>query len=125
MLKATLCPSPIVPSTFSTGTGTLSSMSAVVDEPSSPSFRSSDPLTTPMRSFDQERREPLAVHLGEDGEEIGEAAVGDPDLLAVEHVVPAIRRQPRRRARGQRVGAGSGSVSAYAPISSALASRGR
>ena len=48
MLKATLCPCPIVPSTFSTGTGTLSSMSGVVDEPSSPSLPSSFPLTTPI-----------------------------------------------------------------------------
>ena len=48
MLNATLWPSPIVPSTFSTGTFTLSSISAVVDDPSSPSFFSSEPLTTPM-----------------------------------------------------------------------------
>ena len=48
MLNATLWPSPIAPSTFSTGTGTSSSISAVVDEPSSPSFRSSAPLTTPI-----------------------------------------------------------------------------
>ena len=48
MLKATLWPSPIVPSTFSTGTCTLSSINTVVDEPSSPSFFSSAPLTTPM-----------------------------------------------------------------------------
>ena len=48
MLKATLCPWPTVPSTFSTGTRTLSKMSAVVDEPSRPSFGSSRPLTTPM-----------------------------------------------------------------------------
>src|SRR5947209_7855927 len=34
--------------------------------------------------LDEERRELIAVHLGEDDEEIGEAAVGDPHLLAVE-----------------------------------------
>ncbi len=38
----------MVPSTFSTGTLTLSSISAVVEEPSSPSLISSRPLTTPM-----------------------------------------------------------------------------
>ena len=48
MLNATLWPSPIVPSTLPTGTFTLSSISTVVDEPSSPSFFSSAPLTTPM-----------------------------------------------------------------------------
>ena len=47
-LNATLCPWPIVPRTFSTGTFTLSSISAVVDDPSSPSLISSRPLTTPM-----------------------------------------------------------------------------
>ena len=47
-LNATLWPCPIVPSTFSTGTLTLSSISAVVDDPSSPSLISSRPLTTPM-----------------------------------------------------------------------------
>ena len=47
-LKATLCPWPIVPRTFSAGTFTLSSISAVVDEPSRPSLISSRPETTPM-----------------------------------------------------------------------------
>ena len=57
MLNATLWPWPIVPSTFSTGTFTLSSISAVVDDPSRPSLFSSRPLTTPMRALDEERRE--------------------------------------------------------------------
>ncbi len=47
-LNATLCPCPIVPRTFSTGTFTLSSISAVVDDPSRPSLISSRPLATPM-----------------------------------------------------------------------------
>ena len=55
----------------------------------------------------------LAVDLREDGEEIGEAAVRDPHLLAVEDVVPA---RPRVSVavvlRGQRVGPDCGSVSA-------------
>ncbi len=34
--------------------------------------------------LDEERREELRVHLGKDDEEVGEAAVGDPHLLAAE-----------------------------------------
>ena len=41
-------------------------------------------------ALDEERGELLAVDLREDGEQIGEAAVGDPHLLAVEQVVPAV-----------------------------------
>ncbi len=104
MLNATLWPSPIVPRTFSTGTGTSSSISAVVDEPSSPSFCSSAPLTHAHRALDDEGGELLAVDLREDGEEIGEPAVGDPRLLAVQHVMAAVGRKPRRGPRGERVG---------------------
>jgi hypothetical protein len=38
----------MVPRTFSTGTCTSSSISGVVEDPSSPSFTSSRPLTTPI-----------------------------------------------------------------------------
>jgi hypothetical protein len=31
----------------------------------------------------------VAVHLGEDDEHVGEAAVGDPHLLAVQHQLPS------------------------------------
>ena len=41
-------------------------------------------------ALDEEGRELLPFRLRENNEEIGEAAVGDPHLLAVEHVVPAI-----------------------------------
>ena len=81
MLKATLWPSPIVPRTFSTGTWTLSSISAVVDEPSSPSLLLVAAAHDAHAALDEERRELLAVDLREDGEQIGEPAVGDPGLL--------------------------------------------
>ena len=102
MLNATLWPSPIVPSTFSTGTFTSSSISAVVDDPSSPSF-SRRPAHHPHRALDEERGELLAVDLGEDGEQIGEAAVRDPHLLAVEQIVPAVVAEHGGGLRGERV----------------------
>ena len=46
-LKAILCPLPISPSTFSTGTFASSRMSCVVDDPLMPSFLSSGPGDTP------------------------------------------------------------------------------
>ena len=126
MLNATLWPSPIVPSTFPTGTCTLSSISTVVDEPSSPSFFSSAPLDDAHAALDDERGELLAVDLGEDGEDVGEAAVGDPRLLAVEDVVLAVRGQPRGRLGRERVGAGVRLGQARRRRSArALASRGR
>ena len=48
------------------------------------------------RPLDDERGELLAVDLGKDDEDVGEAAVGDPHLLAVQH--EAAVRLPRRRA---------------------------
>ena len=48
------------------------------------------------RALDDERGELLAVDLGEDDEQVGEAAVGDPHLLAVQH--EAAVGLPRRRA---------------------------
>ena len=80
MLKATLCPWPTVPSTFSTGTRTLSKMSAVVDEPSRPSFGSFSRPLTPMSRLDDESSKLLAVNFSENGEHVSEAAVGDPHL---------------------------------------------
>jgi gluconate 5-dehydrogenase len=57
-------------------------------------------------ALDDESRELFTVHLGEDGEDVGERAVGDPGLLPVERVEPAISGQPRGRSRRQGVGAG-------------------
>src|SRR5262249_18309718 len=42
------------------------------------------------RALDQECRNFLPFYLGEDGEEIGRPAVGDPHFLAIEDVVRAI-----------------------------------
>ena len=90
MLNATLCPSPIVPSTFSTGT-------AHVVEHQHRRRRAVEAELLFVRAahhahaaLDDERGELLAVDLGEDGEQVGEAAVGDPRLLAVEHVVTRV-----------------------------------
>ena len=55
------------------------------------------------RALDQERGELLAVDLGEDGEEIGEAAVGD-ELLHAAQAVAAVGRD-RLRLRAERVAA--------------------
>ena len=59
------------------------------------------------RALDEERRELLAVDLGEDDEEVGEAAVGDPDLLAGQRPA-AVRLARRLRARAERVRSGAG-----------------
>ena len=50
-------------------------------------------------ALDQEGGELLAIDLGEDGEQVGEAAVGDPHLLAVEHVVLCRPRESTARVR--------------------------
>ena len=85
MLNAILWPLPISPSRFSAGTGASCRMTGVVDEPCRPILCSSLPLLTPRkRALDDEGGEVLAVHLGEDDEDVGEAAVGDPHLLAVQ-----------------------------------------
>ena len=63
--------------------------------------------------LDDERGEFVAVDLGEDGEHIGEAAVGDPRLLPVQDVVAC---RPRRAGPSSCAGSASepecGSVSA-------------
>ena len=46
-LKAILCPLPISPSTFSTGTRASSRITEVVEEPLMPIFFSSGPMVTP------------------------------------------------------------------------------
>ena len=51
-------------------------------------------------------------HLGEDGVEVGDAAVGDPHLLAVEHVVGAVGRKRGAGTDVHGVGAGAGFESA-------------
>ena len=58
-------------------------------------------------ALDDEGGELLAVDLGEDDEDVGEAAVGDPHLLAVQDEA-AVRLPRRPRARAERVGPGAG-----------------
>src|ERR1039458_4784117 len=59
-------------------------------------------------AFDQEGRKLLAIHLGEYREQIGEAAVGDPHLLAVEDVVLPVGRKHRPRAAVHGIAGGGG-----------------
>ncbi len=56
--------------------------------------------------LDQKRGELFAVDFGEDGEQVGEAGVGDPHLLAVENVMLAVWRKLGAGAAIQCVGAG-------------------
>ena len=75
-----------------------------------PIFFSSAPLDDAgERALDEERREFLAADFGEDGVEIGRAAVGDPHLLAVEDVVLAVGAQvgARRAASASEPACGS------------------
>ena len=58
--------------------------------------------------LDQKCGELFAVDLGEDGEQVGEAGVGDPHLFAVEDVVLAVGRKLGAGAAIQGVGAGRG-----------------
>ena len=58
------------------------------------------------RALDDEGGEVLAVDLGEDDEDVGEAAVGDPHLLAVQDEA-AVGLSRRARLRAERVGAGA------------------
>ena len=58
-------------------------------------------------ALDEERREVLAVHPGEDDVEVGEPAVGDPHLLAVEDEA-AVRLARRAGPGPERVRAGAG-----------------
>ena len=55
------------------------------------------------RTLHQEGGEFLAIYLREDCEQVGEAGVRDPHLLAVEDVVLAIGRKRGARAAVQRV----------------------
>ena len=58
-------------------------MTGVVDEPCRPSLCSSFPLVTPPNARSTMKAEKmLAVDLGEDDDDVGKAAVGDPHLLA-------------------------------------------
>ena len=72
-----------------------------------PIFFSSAPWTDAGEgALHQKRGELLAADLGEDREQIGRAAVGDPHLLAVEDVVRAVGAEVGAGAGGQRIGAG-------------------
>ena len=100
-------PRPISPSTFSTGTLTLSKIDgrggAALDAHLLFFGAAGDAAE---RALHQERGELLAADLGEDGEQIRRAAVGDPHLLPVEDVVRAVGAEVGAGARGQRIGAG-------------------
>ena len=104
MLKAILWPCPIVPSTFSAGTAQSSRMSGQVELPRMPSLCSSGPTVRPgaLRST-RKRGELLAVDLGEHGEQIGEAGVGDELLGAGEAIGLAVGGEHRLGLGGQRV----------------------
>ena len=54
-------------------------------------------------TFQNKAGEFLAVHFGEDGQHVGETAVGDPHLLTVQNPMLAVRAQPRGGFRAQRV----------------------
>ena len=56
-------------------------------------------------AFHQKSRELVAVDLGEDGEEVGAAAVGDPHLLTIQHVVSSVGGKVGAGLGGQSVGA--------------------
>ena len=111
MLNATLCPSPIVPEHV------LDRHLHIVEhqrgrrravEPELVLVGAADHAHA---ALDDEGGEVLAVDLGEHGEDVGEAAVGDPQLLAAEAVELAVRRQrgggARRRAHPSRLRARS------------------
>ena len=55
-----------------------------------------------------EAREFIAIHLGKDDVEVCKTGIGDPHLLAVEDVEPAVFRQIRTRLGSQGIGAGGG-----------------
>src|SRR5207244_3554821 len=54
-------------------------------------------------ALDDERREMGAVDLEEHDEDVGEAAVRDPHLAAVDDVVPLVRREARASPGAERV----------------------
>ena len=54
-------------------------------------------------ALDDQGGELVSVHLEEDHVDVGEAAVGDPHLPAVDDVVPAVLAQARDGLRAQRV----------------------
>ena len=58
--------------------------------------------------FDQEGGELLAIHLGKYREQVGESAIGDPHLLAVQDVVTAVGREHRPRAAVHGIATGGG-----------------
>ena len=62
-----------------------------------PILCSSAPMENPGKvSFDQECGELFAVDLGEDGEQVGKAGVGDPHFFAVQNVMLAIGESSAR-----------------------------
>ena len=74
-----------------------------------PSLCSSAPTEKPgVPLLDQEGGELFAIDLGEDGEEVGEAGVGDPHLLAVQDVVLPSGGEDGAGAEVHGVGAGGG-----------------
>jgi len=73
-----------------------------------PSLCSSAPTVSRRSTLDQESREFFPINFGEDGKEVGYAAVGGPHFFAVEDVVLAVRRERGSAADVHSVGAGSG-----------------
>src|SRR5580704_17801811 len=103
MLKAMMCPLPISPRTFSTGTWQSFRMSGAVEEPRMPIFFSDGEAGEIF--LDQERSELFTIDLGENGEQVGEVGVGDPHLFTIEDVVLAVGREHSFGAAVQRIGA--------------------
>ena len=123
MLKAMMWPLPISPSRFSTGT--LQSLRI-----ERAGRRAADAHLVLFRAdgearevpLHQKRGELLAVHLREDGEQVGEAGVGDPHLFAVEDVVLAVGESLARARQFSASEPEEASDSAYAPTISPAAS---
>ena len=109
MLKAMMCPLPISPSRFSTGTWQSVRIRGHVEDPRMPILCSSAPIEKPGKVFSTRKAVNfVAIDFREDGEQVGEAGVGDPHFLAVQDVVLAIGGERGAGAAVERVGSGRG-----------------
>ena len=124
-LNATLCPFPTAPSRFAAGTFTSWRITAVVDEPCNPILCSSLPLVTPPNA--RSTMNALKCSPSTFAKTMNTSA--KPPLVI--HIFSPFKTKPPSAWRVARVLAPSasdpdpGSLSAYAPISSADSSRGR